>query len=200
MVGRLYGYLTLGLIGSGLLSGCTENPRSARLTEASADEPISYDSLTHRACAYLQLQQARCDSAYHLSEYDNWYYDEATGQLTFSDPTLPKLVIDYEYVGSVSLKSNTWLWAWDNSHSYEKVRSEIGQVRAFGLRRGESFMKLTEPLWTADECDGWDMTAIAAYLMKAKGAYRVPLNDNTLYSFMIFKSVRIHDKYIGEPR
>ena len=35
------------------------------------------------------------------------------------------------------------------------------------------------------------MTAIAAYLMNAKGAYRVPSKDSNLYSFMIYKDINL---------
>lgn len=35
--------------------------------------------------------------------------------------------------------------------------------------------------------NAWEMTIVAAYLMNAKGAYRVPTEK--LYSFMIFKDV-----------
>ncbi|MBO9659736.1 MAG: hypothetical protein J7527_13020, partial [Chitinophagaceae bacterium] len=113
------------------------------------------------------------------------------GELTFSKNKIKKLIIDYENVGSVSFKSNTWLWAWDNPHLEEKIKSEITMVKRYGETR--NFEKLITPKWTADEYDGWEMTAIGAYLMQAKGAYRVPSSDGSLYSFMLFKEIRWAD-------
>ena len=64
-------------------------------------------------------------------------------------------------------------------------------MKEYGLRR--NFEKLITPKWTADQYDGWEMTAIASYLLKTKGAYRVPASNGKLFSFMIFKNIRWAD-------
>jgi len=156
-------------------------------------ETISFPNLSKKAYEYLFQRQDECDSLYHLNQYEHWYYDQTIGKITFSDHDTIKLVIDYEEVGSVSLKSNTWLWSWRNSSIEPTVKSEIVEVLEYGNYRG--FTKLTNPKWKADMYDGWEMTAIAAYLLKAKGAYRAPINDS-LYSFMIFKNIRLTDSVI----
>src|SRR5690606_36177256 len=121
---------------------------------------------------YLNAQQDSCNVKYDIGSYQNWFYDQTTGELTFSDNGVKKLIIDYEEVGSVSLETNTWLWAWANPHLEERVKSEIGKIKEYGEKR--NFEKLTNRKWTAEEVDGWKMTAIAAYILNAKGAYRVP--------------------------
>ena len=125
---------------------CVEQTEVAEQVGKAGDNQDAYATLALKACTYLKTQQVRCETQYHLGEYDNWYYDEATGHLTFTDPVLPKLVIEYEKVGSVALKSNTWLWAWDNKHTYRKVRSQIERVRVFGSQQGKGFERLTEPV------------------------------------------------------
>lgn len=172
------------------LSSC-ENQSTKRATNLSELDTISFKNLSTKAYAYLDSQQNACRSIYKIDQYQNWYYDQYNGKLTFSDSSETKLVIDYEEVGSLSFKSNTWLWAWNNPYLEENVKSQIGKVKTYGLKRG--FEKLIRPKWTADEYDGREMTAIAAYLMKAKGAYRVPSKDSMLYSFMIFKDIRWPD-------
>ena len=154
-------------------------------------DTISFENLSKNAYEYLNKQQDICTNVYKIGGYQDWYYDQLTGQLTFSDNGIKKFIIDYEEVGSLSLKSNTWLWAWENPNLEEKIKSKIGLVRDYGQRR--QFEKLINPKWTADQFDGWEMTAIAAYLMKAKGAYRVPSEDSLLYSFMIYKTIRWAD-------
>jgi hypothetical protein len=152
---------------------------------------ISFEKLSKVAYEYLFELQENCKSTYKLSEYTNWFYEQATGKLTFSDDGVEKLIIDYEKVGSVSYKTNTWLWAWANPHLEDKIKSEITAVRDYGLER--NFEKLVAPKWEAEEADGWEMTAIAAYLLSAKGAYRVPNKENNLHSFLIFKEIRWAD-------
>lgn len=159
-------------------------------------DTISFSNLSQKAYDYLFARQDDCDSIYHIGRFEHWYYDQATGKLTFSNKDTIKLVIDYEEVGSISLKSNTWLWSWDNSSIEPKVKSQITNVRDYGDKR--DFKKLTEAKWKADLYDGWEMTAIAAYLMKAKGAYRIPIHDSSLYSFMIFKNIRVTDSLLSE--
>jgi len=134
---------------------------------------------------YLIAQQDFCKSYYNLSSYGRWDYDQETGLIEFSDSGVVKLRIKYENVGSVSTVSNTWLWAWDNQYLLPQVKSEIIKLKDFGKKM--NFKRLTKAKWCGDEYDGWEMTAIAANIMNAKGAYRVP-SDN-LFSFFIFKEI-----------
>ncbi|MEQ1797386.1 MAG: DUF6882 domain-containing protein [Lacibacter sp.] len=169
-------------------SDSSKNKSSSNLTEL---DTISFAELSKKSYDYLKAQQESSNNLYKIGKYQNWFYDQYTGELTFSDSGVKKVIIDYEEVGSLSYKSNTWLWAWENPNLEEKVKKEIGQVKDYGNKR--SFKKLTDPKWKADEYDAWEMTAIAAYLMKAKGAYRVPSKDSLLLSFMIYKRIRWAD-------
>jgi len=128
---------------------------------------------------------ALTESVYDIGSYENWFYDQRTGLLTFSNDNLKQIEIRYEDVGSISKISDTWLWSWANPHLEEQVKTEILLVKEYG--KNNNIEHLTKKKWKADQYDGWEMTAIAAYLMKAKGAYRVP-TENT-FSFMIFKEI-----------
>jgi hypothetical protein len=150
-------------------------------------ETISFEDLSKEAYKYLNEQQEKCYSEYKIDKYQNWFYDQITGELSFSDDGIKKIIIDFEKVGSFSEETNTFLWAWDNPHTDPKVKLEIIKVREYGIKR--NFKKLITPKWTADQYDGWEMTAIASYLLKTFGAYRVPSKEK-LFSFMIFKNVR----------
>lgn len=149
---------------------------------------ISFEELSKISYEYLYEQQDICMKKYKIGEYENWFYDQLTGELTFSDNGIKKLIIDYEEVGSVSEATNTFLWAWDNPHLEEKIKSEIIKVKDYGLKR--NFGKLITPKWEADQYDGWQMTAISSFLLKTQGAYRIPSKKNELFSFMIFKRIR----------
>jgi Family of unknown function (DUF6882) len=101
------------------------------------------------------------------------------------DAGIAKVVADIQFVGSISPVSNTWLWSWDNDSVLPDVKDRVLEVRAFGERHG--ITELTTPKWEGDERDGWAMTAIAAKILQAKGAYRCGRSG---ISFLIFTDVR----------
>lgn len=178
------------LLTSIIMTNCTTTGKNGNPMTTELDT-ISYQNLLDKSFDYLTKQQEMCKSEFKISTYKNWFYDQETGELTFSDDGIKKLVINYENVGTVSLKSNTWLWAWANNHTLDKVKSEIGIVKEYGDKR--EFEKLMTSKWPADEVDGWEMTSIAAYLMKAKGAYRVKSSDDSVFVFMLFKEINWAD-------
>ncbi len=96
------------------------------------------------------------------------------------------VVADIQFVGSVSTRTDTWLWSWANESTREAVRSQVRQVRAYGEER--RLLKLACAYWSAREEDGWEMAAVSAYLLKARGAYRSP--DGHQFTFLIMTGVR----------
>ena len=171
--------------------GCGDKSQKSKNPKVTELDTISFENLSKKAYEYLNKQQDICNSVYKIGTYQNWYYDQLTGELTFSDNGVKKLIIEYEEVGSVSEVTNTFLWAWANPHLEEKIKTEILKVKEYGQKR--NFKKLVNSKWTADQYDGWEMTAIASYLLKTKGAYRVPTSNDKLFSFMIFKNIRWAD-------
>ncbi len=144
-----------------------------------------FNELTATASAYLKEQQDSCFKKYDLLNYSEWNYDQTSGYLEFSDSGVVQIRIKYEQVGTLSDSSGTWLWAWDNPNVLEKVKGEIPMVKAYGSKH--NYPMLTKPKWSADEFDAANMTCIAAYLLKAKGLYRVPADG--ISSYMIFKEI-----------
>ena len=142
--------------------------------------------LIEKSYLYMTQQQKIMEDVYQLSSYERWDYNQLTGKLTFSDGDTVKLEIDYEEVGSISESTNTWLWAWDNESIEVKVKSEIIKIKEYGLKN--KFEPLTKSKWYASEYDGWEMASVSAYLLNAKGVYKVPAENN--YSFMIFKNIK----------
>jgi hypothetical protein len=149
------------------------------------DENGTFKELSKKSYEYLNAQQDICQSLYGLGSYESWYYEQETGMIEFSDSGVVKIRIQYEEVGSISTKSNTWLWAWDNKSLLPQIKNEIVRVREFGIQN--NYRQLTKPKWYGDEYDGWEMTAIAAKILGAKGAYRIPLENQ--YSFIVFKEI-----------
>jgi hypothetical protein len=101
-----------------------------------------------------------------------------------------RVVADVQFVGSISSRSGTGLWAWDNPTVSTGMTRAVQRVRRFGERRG--IRRLTEAKWPADEVDGWEMTSIAARLTGAEGAYRSPEANGA--TFLLLTNVRRADE------
>ena len=148
---------------------------------------LQYLELLEESRLYLDTQQAKCDQEYRLNHFNRMDYEQETGKMIFSDVgVIPRVVADYQIVGSLSGKSNTWLWAWDNPYLLENTIQDIRKVKEFGDEN--DIEKLTSPKWEATEQDAWDMTAIAANLLKARGAYSFLSDD--IRVFVIFKRIK----------
>jgi hypothetical protein len=148
---------------------------------------LYYLELLEESRLYLDKQQAECDQEYRLNYLNRMDYEQETGMMIFSDVgVIPRVIADYQIVGSLSERSNTWLWAWDNPYLLENTFQDIRKVKKFGYKN--DIEKLTSPTWEATEQDAWDMTAIAANLLKASGAYSFLSDD--IRVFVVFKRIK----------
>ena len=150
-------------------------------------DQLQYQELLKESRLYLDTQQARCDQEYSLNQFNRMDYEQETGRMIFSDVgVIPRVVADYQIVGSLSGKSNTWLWAWDNPYLLENTIQDSWKVKEFGDKN--DIEKLTSPKWEATEQDAWDMTAIASNLLRARGAYTFLSDD--IRVFVIFRQIK----------
>ena len=147
----------------------------------------------------LNVLQDRFKNEFNLTWYENWFYDQVTGLLTFSTDE-KQLNFKFIEVGSFSEKSSTWKWSWDNESNLVKVKEATQQIKDFGQRL--DFQKLTEGCFPSDEIEAWEFTAIATKLLNGIGAYR-PVNDTGLKIFMVITEFvdngtaqEIKDRYV----
>jgi hypothetical protein len=164
-----------------LCSGCYETTRERNWNQ----DDDAFDGLLRDAVAYLQERQDQLQSRYRLGRYSRYDWNQETGQLVFSDAGQSRVVADVQFVGSVSTVSDSWLWSWANQSVLETARQRVREVRTYGDER--RYLKLACATWRAGKTDGWEMTAITAYLIGAKGAYRTP-KDRGL-SFLVITDV-----------
>ena len=146
-----------------------------------------YLELLEESRIYLDTHQEECEQEFRLNQFNRMDYEQETGKMIFSDVgVIPRVVADYQIVGSLSERSNTWLWAWDNPYLLENTIQDIWEVKEMGDKN--DIEKLISPKWEATKQDAWDMTAIAAYLLKAKGAYSFLSDD--IRVFVILKQIK----------
>ena len=139
----------------------------------------AFQDFAAEALKYLEARIARARETYGIGGYERYDRDLLTGEFWWSDDGVPKVEADLILVGSLSTETKTWLWAWANPSLEGLDLEDIHRVKTFGEERG--FTKLTDPKWTADEVDAWEMTAVAARLLEADSAYRCPTPTGFLY-------------------
>lgn len=137
----------------------------------------------------LEEKQEALERVHSLSRHKRWDWDQDRGELVFSTSGVPAVIATIEFVGSISTKSDTWLWSWANPSTLETVRSRIVAVHDLGEVR--DFPKLTVPKWPAGEADGWDMAAVAAHVLDAAGVYRTASESG--FTFMLLMVLTIAD-------
>ena len=143
-------------------------------------------TLLRESCEYLKRQMEEVEEKYKLSSYERFDFDDDRGEIIFSTEEIPKLIAEFQIVGTISTNSNTWLWSWANESILEHTKNLIRWVKCFGETHALDL--LTAPEWDATEVDGWEMTSLTAKLLSAKGAYRAPIEH--LLIFVIFTEIR----------
>lgn len=130
---------------------------------------------------YIEKQNSYCQKFYRLGEFSRMDYEQESGKMTFSNEgVIPRVVADFQIIGSLSSGSGTWLWAWDNPYLLENTVNAAVEIRKFG--RDNGIPDLTRPKWKAGEQQALEMTALSAYLLKAKGTYEFQSDDILVYT------------------
>jgi hypothetical protein len=152
-------------------------------------EPESFSKFRHKVVHELMDLNELCEKEYCISSWPKWEYDLDRGTLAFTQNGVPKVLATIQVVGTTSISGGTWLWGWANESLTPKVTTQLAKVRAFG--EAENVSELTDAELPDDEYLGWGMTAVAAKLLGAKGAYRCPGENGFVY--VVFSSIGFAD-------
>jgi hypothetical protein len=144
-----------------------------------------FTDLLKKSREYLMEQQEIITKKYELNDYERMDFEQESGKMIFSIKGDRQVTMSFKVVGSISDQSNTWMWSWDNPYLLENVTEAMFKVKEYGEKNG--YEKLIIPKWPGNDDDGWEMTAIAAYILKAKGAFSF-LSDEMLV-FVIFTDI-----------
>lgn len=147
------------------------------MTEAFSGK--SWESQVTESHNYLSEHQDLLMTEYKLGEHERFDWDQETGALVFSNNGIKAVIAKVQFVGTISTKSNTWLWSWANSTVLDNVKDQMNNIKTFGEKHG--YEALTTDKWEGDEIDGWEMTSITAQILNAKGAYRTSSKNGFTY-------------------
>ena len=145
--------------------------------------PDWYRRWRREALEELQEKAARLSAEFGLGHWPRYDYDLDAGLLTFSEAGVAKVVAEIQIAGTTSAKAGDWLWAWANDHWPPERVQHAQQVRAFGEqhRIGELVSAVVTDGGDLNAL-GWTLTAVAARVTGALGAYRPPgAGDGALY-------------------
>ena len=154
------------------------------LAQAPAD--ARFQKFADEALEEAQAKQAKLIKEYRIDSYERYDWDQDSATLVFSDAGVAKVIATFQFVGSHSKRSGTWLWAWGNRSIDEKLSAGARKVRAYGEQHKIS--RLTQAKWAAQEVDAWEMAAVQAKLTGALGLYRSP--DENGASFLAITAIR----------
>lgn len=152
----------------------------------SADE---YPEWRREAFQQLIDKNEQVNASYGVTAWEQFSYDLGVGTLTFTHKGKPRVKADIQLIGAVDRQ---WLWGWANAAWWPGAVVEDAQrVKAFGEQFGIS--ELTSPRLDSDNFDdlGWALTAVAARVVGAVGAYR-PV-DGPRSMFFLYRSLTILD-------
>jgi hypothetical protein len=151
--------------------------------------PDWYRDWRHEAVHQLQDKVSRLRTEFRLGTWPCYDYDVDTGILTFSEAGVPKVLAEIQIVGTISPKAGNWLWAWANDHWPAERISDSELVREFGEKHGIGELTC-EYVGDVDDLNalGWELTAVAARVTGALGAYRPPGDDGGAL-YLLYKSM-----------
>lgn len=156
-------------------------------------DPEQFSVYRHEAVHQLMRLNAECEKTFRISSWPRWDYDFEAGTLTFSENDTPKVIASIQVVGTTSKSGGTWMWAWANESLPANVTEAVGKVRAFG--KAENLAELTHECLPDDEHLGWGMSAVAAKILRSKGAYRCPGDNGFVY--VVYSSLRFADEQVA---
>ncbi len=104
-----------------LCSGCYVARRRLNWPMATFAEQTE---LIRQSVDYLQERQDALAREFRLNDHKRWDWDQGTGQLVFSNEGVAAVRADFQFVGSVSTRTNTWLWSWANESDDESSASK----------------------------------------------------------------------------
>lgn len=151
-----------------------------------------FDAFRERAIEELHEKQELLDSSYKLCQMARWYYDQDNATLQFftSDDRL-SMEADIISIGSFSTRSSTWKWAWSNESIVPALRHRACPLRELKDITGLALFTVEDVLKDVDDEIAWELAAFSIQHLKAVACYRIPNDDNTLFSFLALMNCRL---------
>jgi hypothetical protein len=141
---------------------------------------LEYRRFEHDAIHKMQVANDKLIAQFKLGSYQDWNYDADKGLFTFSSQGRVRVRASFQFIGSFSRVTNSWLWAWGNESLADCDLTAAHRVRAFGEEHNLPLLA-NAYLEDFDESHSWSMASVAGVINNAQGAYRCPTDNGATY-------------------
>lgn len=159
---------------------------SALLAPLAHADDRDWDELVRTSLAHAQDCARKLESQFGLSRYKRWTFSPDGPALLLARNGPAELAAKFQVAGSIEQGSGTWVWSWADPSIFAAFNDHVEQVRNYGQSRG--FARLTEGRWLATEAEGYEMAAIANYLLQGNGVHAPPHPEGQAY--FVLRDVR----------
>jgi hypothetical protein len=131
--------------------------------------PAAFVSLLDESLAALRERLSALRNDWGFGAFESWELSQETGVLTFFTPDGGRVECAAQIVGTRQSADGSWEWAWHNPHVAEPLQRDARRVKAYGATH--RVPQLTRGRIKVSEAAAWALTALAAKLGEAQGAY-----------------------------
>lgn len=114
-----------------------------------------------------------------LNEYKTYLYDNKKNELKFTGEQLDELIFEIVPIGTWDYKEQVWEWAWANQNFDEAIREKASAYK--NLAKETGFDLFEKEAFQCEEVVSRDLSYMAVHELKAKGIYRINIEDAYLY-------------------
>lgn len=132
-----------------------------------------------QALSQLQIQTAKNTKDWGLGSEAQWNLDMNASTLRFSFVDGRVLDAQVQVVGTYNTNNGTFLWGWDHPSVPLALRRAAQRVHDYGVEHGIERFTTRSIECTQDQA--WELSAVAAKLNCASGAYRGYANGTWVY-------------------
>ena len=133
-----------------------------------------FEEFMARCVADAQRKNDALDAEHGLHSFARWDDDGDRQTLLFTNPgEVDALEAKVTSIGSYSLKTHTWMWAWANESLTDAAREKASLLKRLFDRTG--MRVFTDPHVDCDEYLAWELAAAAVDELGSLGCYREPV-------------------------
>jgi hypothetical protein len=147
-----------------------------------------FEQFLGQCVSELQAKNAALETEHGLGTYARWDDDGEREVLVFSNPGDPAVLeACVTAIGSYSLQTHTWLWAWANESLTDSARDKALVLKGVFGRTG--MRVFGDPHCDCDEYLAWELAAAAVSHFGSLGCYREPVGH--LWVFVSIDSITV---------
>ena len=145
-----------------------------------------FEEFLSGAVEAVQAKNDLLEQRHGIGHFARWDHEGDSDQLTFSNPNdAHVLVAETTDIGSYSLKTKTWLWAWANESLTDAAREKAAELKKLfdvtGMR------VFSDPHFDCDEYLAWELAAASVQQLGGVGCYRGPVGH--LWNFWSINTI-----------